>query len=62
MKNFPFSDILDFTYVNESSINTFQYFFLENAEKYEEEKPLALRECPPVSAQLRLCKANNLIV
>lgn len=40
----------------------FSIFFLENAEKYEEEKPLALRECPPVSAQLRLCKANNLIV
>lgn len=58
MKNVPFSDILDFTYVDESNINTFQkcVSFSENAEKYKEEKPLALRDCPSVSAQLRLCK------
>lgn len=56
MENFLFLDILDFTYVDENNINTFQKLFLENAEKYKEQKPLALRECPSVSAQLRLCK------
>lgn len=42
MKNFPFSDILDFKSVDESNTNTFQNSFLENVGKYKEEKPLAL--------------------